>query len=92
MRFGPAQSVISHSSQAKRRMHFLHGLPAKVYTPTPIIYGDLLYVIADNGVLSTYDAKTGAVVYQQRMPSTFSASPVAADGRVYPASEDGDVL
>jgi outer membrane protein assembly factor BamB len=62
------------------------------YTPTPIIYGDLLYVIADNGVLSTYDAKTGALIYQQRMPSTFSASPVAADGRLYLASEDGDVF
>ena len=62
------------------------------YTPTPIIYGDLLYVIADNGVLSTYDAKTGALNYQQRLPSTFSASPVAADGRLYLASEDGDVF
>ena len=62
------------------------------YTPTPIIYGDLLYVIADNGVLSTYDAKTGELIYQQRLPSTFSASPVAADRRLYLASEDGDVF
>ena len=62
------------------------------YTPTPIIYGDLLYVIADNGVLSSYDAKTGELIYQQRLPSTFSASPVAADGRLYLASEDGDVF
>ena len=29
------------------------------YTPTPIIYGDLFYALADNGVLSAYDAKTG---------------------------------
>jgi len=62
------------------------------YTPTPIIYGDLFYVLADNGVLSSYDAKTGAVVYQQRLPSSFSASPVAADGNLYLASEDGDVF
>jgi outer membrane protein assembly factor BamB len=62
------------------------------YTPTPIIYGDLLYVLADNGVFSTYDAKTGELVYQQRLPSSFSASPVAADGRLYLASEDGDVF
>ena len=62
------------------------------YTPTPIVYGDLFYVLADNGVLSTYDAKTGALVYQQRLPSSFSASPVAADGRLYLASEDGDVF
>lgn len=62
------------------------------YTPTPLVYGDLMYVLADNGVFSVYDAKTGAVVYQQRLPSSFSASPVAADGRLYLASEDGDVF
>jgi outer membrane protein assembly factor BamB len=62
------------------------------YTPTPIIYGDLLYVLADNGVLSAYVAKTAELVYQQRLPSSFSASPVAADGKLYLASEDGDVF
>lgn len=62
------------------------------YTPTPIIYGDLFYALADNGVLSAYVAKTGELVYQQRLPSSFSASPIAADGRLYLASEDGDVF
>src|SRR6185369_6879674 len=62
------------------------------YTPTPIIYGDLLYVLSDNGVLSAYDAKTGANIYQQRLPTSFSASPVAADGKLYLSSEDGDVF
>jgi outer membrane protein assembly factor BamB len=65
---------------------------ASPYTPTPIVYGDQFYVIADNGVLSSYDAKTGALIYQQRLPSSFSASPVAADGKLYLASEDGDVF
>lgn len=62
------------------------------YTPTPIIYGDLLYVVADNGVLSAFDAKTGQNIYQQRLPTSFSASPVAADGKLYLSSEDGDVF
>lgn len=62
------------------------------YTPTPIIYADLFYALADNGVLSAYDAKTGELIYQQRLPSSFSASPVAADGKLYLASEDGDVF
>jgi len=62
------------------------------YTPTPIIYGDLFYVCADNGVLTAYDAKTGTMIYQQRLPSSFSASPVATDGKLYLASEDGDVF
>jgi len=62
------------------------------YTPTPIIYGDLFYALADNGVLSAYDAKTGENIYQQRLPTSFSASPVAADGKLYLSSEDGDVF
>jgi outer membrane protein assembly factor BamB len=62
------------------------------YTPTPIIYGDLFYVLADNGVFSAYDAKSGERVYQERLPSSFSASPVAADGKLYMASQDGDVF
>ena len=62
------------------------------YTPTPIVYGDLFYVLADNGVLSAYEATTGVRVYQQRLPSSFSASPIAADGKLYLASEDGDVF
>ena len=62
------------------------------YTPTPIIYQELLYVCADNGVLSAYEAKTGALVYQERLPSSFSASPIAADGKLYLASQDGEVF
>ena len=62
------------------------------YTPTPIIYGDLLYALADNGVLSAYVATSGELVYQQRLPSSFSASPIAADGKLYLSSEDGDVF
>jgi outer membrane protein assembly factor BamB len=64
------------------------------YTPTPIVYEDLLYVMTDNGVLGVYDVKTGTRVYQRRIAEGaggFSASPVAAAGRVYFTSEDGVV-
>ena len=61
------------------------------YTGTPLVYGDYLYICADGGVLTAYHAKTGERLYQERIPSTFSASPVAADGKLYLASEDGDV-
>jgi outer membrane protein assembly factor BamB len=55
---------------------------------TTIVYGGLFY----NGVFSAYEVKTGTVVYQQRLPTSLSASPVAADGRLYLASEDSDVF
>lgn len=65
------------------------------YMPTPIVYGDYLYTCANNGILTAYDAKTGAQVYRERVAGSrtaaFSASPVAADGKLYFASEDGDV-
>jgi len=62
------------------------------YTPTPIVYGDIFYACADSGVLTAYDAKTGEQIYQERLPSSFSASPVAADGKLFLSSEDGDVF
>jgi len=65
------------------------------YMPTPLIYRGLLYVLANNGVFDAYDLRTGEEVYRQRLPhigSGFSASPVAADGKIYLSSEDGEVL
>jgi outer membrane protein assembly factor BamB len=65
------------------------------YIPTPILYDGLLYTCNNNGILTVYRAKTGEQVYRARLGGTggsFSASPVAADGRLYFASEDGDVF
>ena len=64
------------------------------YIPTPIIYGGLLYVLGINGVLAAYNVGTGERIYQERVEggTSFSASPVAADGKLYLASEDGDVF
>jgi len=65
------------------------------YMPTPLAYNGVLYVLANNGLFDAYDLKTGTEVYRQRLPnvgSGFSASPVAADGKIYLSSEDGDML
>ena len=65
------------------------------YMPTPIAYHGNLYVLANNGLLDAYDLKTGKEVYRQRLPlvgSGFSASPVAADGKIYLSNEDGEIL
>ena len=58
-------------------------------TPSPILVGDELYTISDNGIASCLDARTGAVRWQQRFGNSFSASPVFADGRLYFLDEDG---
>jgi outer membrane protein assembly factor BamB len=57
------------------------------------VYGEHLYTVNNNGVLSAYDAKTGNRLYQQRVGEggSFVASPIAAAGKLYITSEDGDV-
>ena len=65
------------------------------YMPSPIAYNGTLYVLNNNGLFDAYNLKTGAEVYRQRLQnvgSGFSASPVAADGKIYLSSEDGEIL
>jgi len=65
------------------------------YMPTPLIYGGRLYVLSNQGLLDCYDLRTGAEVYRQRLPHQgggFSASPVAADGKIYLPGEDGEIF
>jgi outer membrane protein assembly factor BamB len=59
-----------------------------------LVYRGILYIVKYNGVLSAYDATSGEVKYQQRLAegkSAFTSSPVASDGKVYLASEEGHV-
>ena len=65
------------------------------YMPTPLVYGDQLYVCSNQGVLTSYNADTGDRLYQERLGGTggaFTASLVASDGKIYMFSEDGDVF
>jgi outer membrane protein assembly factor BamB len=64
------------------------------YMSTPIVLGAYLYNCTWQGVLSVYEAATGKRMYQQRLgegTTAFTASPIAADGKLYYASEEGDV-
>ena len=62
--------------------------------PTPLAYQGVLYVLGNPGVFDAYDLHTGKELYRQRLGtvgSGFSASPVAADGKIYLSNEDGEV-
>lgn len=59
------------------------------FTPSPIVVGDHLYMVSDIGVLSCVNAITGAIVWQQRVRGSYSASPVFAGGLIYLQSEEG---
>ncbi len=68
---------------------------AGTYIPTPIVYGDYLYTNHMNGGLTCYRATTGERIYRERLggrAGAFTASPVAADGKLYLTSEEGEVF
>ena len=58
-------------------------------TPSPLLVGDELYIVSDNGIASCLDAVSGAVRWQMRLGGTYSASPLFADGRIYFPGENG---
>lgn len=65
------------------------------YTPSPVLFESKLYVLSDGGMVSCYNATTGEPYYQQvRLPKpySFKSSPVGANGKLYLASEDSDVI
>ncbi len=70
---------------------------AASYNPSPLVYEDYLYVLFDFGFLSCHDARTGRQIYdKQRVRSegttSFTASPWAANGKIFALSEDGDTF
>lgn len=87
---------ISLAENATSNEHIAWSLPRDgAYMITPLVYGDYLYNSKNNGVLSCYEAKTGARIYQERLgdgTTGFTASPVAADGKLYYSGEDGDIF
>ena len=65
------------------------------YTATPALHDGTLYMITDTAMVSAFDMKTGQPLYHQvRLPKPYNikSSPVIANGRIYYATEEGDVI
>jgi outer membrane protein assembly factor BamB len=66
------------------------------YVPSPILYGDYVYLMSDAGILTCLNARTGEVVYEGgRVPIAtkfYGASPVAFDDKILITSDDGDTF
>lgn len=65
------------------------------YTTSPVLHDNKLYVLTDNGLISAFNAMTGEPYFLQvRLPKSynFKASPAGANGKLYLATEDGDVV
>ena len=61
------------------------------YMSTPLIYRGLLYNLQVSGMLTCYDALSGEVKYKENLKEAFSASGIAADGKLYFSSEEGNI-
>jgi outer membrane protein assembly factor BamB len=56
---------------------------------SPLVAGNELYMVSDNGIITCLDAKTGEQHWQERLGGDCSASPLFADGRIYITNETG---
>lgn len=63
------------------------------FCASPLYTGGLVFTIKDGGILSCLDAESGEALKQERLgvSGAYYASPVAGDGKVYLANQDGDV-
>jgi len=62
------------------------------YMQTPLVYNSYLYNLQVNGQLTCFDAVTGEEKYKDSLKEAFSASGIAADGKLYFSSEDGNIF
>lgn len=61
------------------------------YVPTPVVSGDRIFWISDDGVASCVEASTGRIIWKERVGGTYFGSPVLVDGHLYCVSSKGEV-
>ena len=59
------------------------------HIPSPLVVGNEIFLVSDNGIASCRDVETGELRWRHRVEGNFSASPVHAAGRIYMVSEQG---
>ena len=57
--------------------------------PSLLLIDDLLYMVSSVGMVSCVEAKSGRLIWQERLGGAYSASPIYADGRIYFFNHEG---
>jgi outer membrane protein assembly factor BamB len=73
----------------KEVYHLDKGIPQ---VPTPVVAGDLLFLVQDRGTISCFDLATGKQNFRQRLGGDFHSSPVRIGNRIFCIARNGDVL
>ena len=92
-RSGPYAAIRPGGRGDISKSHVVWHVPTGApYVSSLIYYDGLLYMAGDVGVITAVDAKTGERVWRERLGGIYTASPVAADGKIYLLSEDGETI
>lgn len=62
------------------------------YVPTPVVYGEHVYLWCDRGIVCCVEMPTGRTVWSERIGGNYSGSPVIVDGKLYGVSEAGEIV
>jgi len=60
--------------------------------PSPVVVGGLLFMASDQGTATCLDAKTGEVKWTERLPGTYTASPLVRGDTIYAFADDGKAV
>jgi outer membrane protein assembly factor BamB len=97
-RAGPTLAIRPGGKGDVTRSHLAWTSPrGSPFVPSPILYGEHLYMVNDmQSVVTTFEATTGKVMWQNRLGASrregFSASPVAVDGKVFFTNDEGETF
>jgi outer membrane protein assembly factor BamB len=97
-RAGPTLAIRPGGKGDVTRSHLAWTSPrGSPFVPSPILYGEHLYMVNDmQSVVTSFEATTGKVMWQNRLGASrregFSASPVAVDGKVFFTNDEGETF
>tara|TARA_R110002096_G_scaffold119495_6_gene258964 strand:+ start:42 stop:1298 length:1257 start_codon:yes stop_codon:yes gene_type:complete len=90
---GKNATALSPRKNGKPKVLYELGLSDGLsYVPTPLIYKNRLYLWGDGGVLTCRNAKTGKLIYRERIGGNFYSSPIIADEQIWCGSRDGELI
>jgi outer membrane protein assembly factor BamB len=97
-RVGPTLAIRPGGRGNVTRTHLVWASPkGSPFVPSPIVYGDQLYMVNDMAsIVTSFEAASGKVLWQGRLGVAqregFSASPVAVDGKVFFTNDQGETF
>jgi outer membrane protein assembly factor BamB len=92
-RSSPYLAVRVGGTDDVNRTHLKWRVPTGApYISSLLYYQGLIYMASESGIVTCVDAETGETVWKERFGGVFTASPVAADGKVYLLNEEGDTF